>query len=107
MGSRGLWIPALCSVTLEALVGARLGAARARHPLAAKDAGRISVRYSLSLLAISVPLAVWTLASRASREAAAGAAHPSWTIAAAFVAVVVAATPVRWGLMLILGPRRR
>lgn len=68
-GAHSMWAPLGCSVLLEALIGARYGAARVGHPLTPSQRGRLSVYYSLALVAVSLPLAGWLMASKASRDA--------------------------------------
>jgi hypothetical protein len=106
VGSRGFWIPAVCSMVFEAVVGARVGAARTGRALTAAESGQVSAYYSVGLLAISVPLAVWTCVARA-RDAAIASASPNawWALAlpAAFGILAVG----RWGLMVALTPRPR
>jgi|SRR5580658_1855357 hypothetical protein len=102
--SRNLWVPCACSVVLEAIVGARYGAARAGQGLTAVRCARVSACYSALLLAISVPLAVWIIASRPVSSA-----HPSWTLTdvAIALAALAGATVARGALMVVLSPRRR
>jgi Na+-driven multidrug efflux pump len=102
--SRTLWIPCAFSVALEAFVGARYGASRAGQALSAARSFRVSVVYSALLLAVSVPLAMWIIASRP-----ASSAHPSWTITDALfaLAALALATLARSALMVVLSPRRR
>jgi hypothetical protein len=63
VGRRVVWVPLACSMVLEALVGARLGAARIGRPLTLRECTRVSCYYSTGLAALSVPLATWSLAS--------------------------------------------
>jgi hypothetical protein len=105
-GSRGLWIPAACSVVLEAVVGARVGAARIGRALTPAESAYVSAYYSLALLAISVPLAVWTCLARAREVAIAGEGLNAWWALALPAAFGIAALG-RWGLMALLAPRPR
>ena len=72
LGTHAVWLPLGCSVLLEALVGARYGAARMGRPLTPSERGRLSVYYSLALAAVSLALWAWLDASRASRGGASG-----------------------------------
>jgi hypothetical protein len=54
LGQRMLWVPALCSVVLEAIAGARLG-----RPAGFVASAKLSARYSAALVAVSLPLVVW------------------------------------------------
>jgi hypothetical protein len=100
--SRVLWIPAAFSVVLEAAVGARFGAARAGKALDAARSGRVSVTYSVALLALSLPLGAWIVASR---PVSVGHAWSAASAAIALAAMAVLAA-VRWGLMVVFAPRR-
>ena len=100
IGAHSIGVPVGCSVVLEAVSGARLGAARSGGPLTPRQAGRISATYSAGLLAISVPLLGWMEASRRASGAAS-----TWTAArvGAALALFALATLARWGLMTLLG----
>jgi hypothetical protein len=102
--SRNLWVPCALSVAFEALVGARYGATRAGQALTVARSARVSAYYSALLLAISVPLAVWIIASRPVSSA-----HPSWTLVdvAVALAALAAATIARTAVMVVVAPRRR
>jgi hypothetical protein len=104
LGLGSIGVPLGISVALEALAGARVGA-RKLGPLTVRALGQISLKYSLGLLAISVPMVVWMAAAHRVEGQA-----PFWTPGALALAVVVlaVATLVRWGLMVVLapGPRR-
>jgi hypothetical protein len=105
IGSHGLWIPAACSVVLEAAVGARYGAARLGHALTRRERGRLSIFYSIALVAVSLPLAGWLAASRLAPQilvagASAGRVAAIVSIAAGAVA---AATGARFALMGLFG----
>jgi len=104
LASRSLWVPCALSVVLEALVGARYGAARAGQRLTAARSARVAACYSALLLAISAPLAVWIVASSPVSQA-----HPSWTLVdvAVALAALAAATVARAALMVVFSPRRR
>ena len=111
VGSRSLWIPLVCSVFLEALVGARYGAARGA-PLDARKCARVSWTYSLVLAGVSVPLLVWIAASHAAAITG-GIGYSFVTPLRVLGAVVafVASTAGRAGLMIFFvsraGTRRR
>ncbi len=103
IGAHHLWIPLSFSVLLEALAGARAGAARSRRALTSRESARVSVTYSLGLALVSVPLAVWIVASHP-----AGGAFEGVTFArvALGLAVLVLCTCARWVLMVGFAPRR-
>jgi hypothetical protein len=102
LGVGSIGLPIGCSVTLEAVVGARLGAAKSGGTLTPRQAARIGFTYSGALLAVSVFLLVWMEMARTS-----GGGAPSWTAGRAALALVLfaAATLARWGLMVALAPR--
>ncbi len=107
VGSRSFWIPLVCSVVLEALVGARY-APRGAPPLDARRCARVSWTYSLVLAGVSTPLLVWILASHA--DAVPGGVSyslltPGFVVAA--LAGFAAATAGRAGLMIAFATRRR
>jgi hypothetical protein len=104
VGRRVLWVPAACSVVLEALAGARLAAARLGHPLAPAQCGRLSAYYSVALAAIAVPLWGWTLLAKAP-SASMGPAS-ALPMLALVVGALIAATVVRFALMVLFSPRR-
>jgi hypothetical protein len=107
LGSRIIWVPLACSVLLEAVVGARYGAARVGHPLTASQRGRLSIYYSLALAAVSLPLAAWLVASRASREnvpSTVVSSHEVALWAGVALAGLLVYTAVRYALMTVLGP---
>jgi hypothetical protein len=110
LGAHSVWAPLGCSVLLEALIGARYGAARVGHPLTPSQRGRLSVYYSLALVAVSVPLAGWLAASNASRDASVVGPTPHelavWLGIGAVGLVVY--TVARYGLMGLFSsaPRR-
>ena len=107
LGTRTLWIPLVCSVVLEAVVGARFGA-RGGPPLDAQRCARVSWTYSLVLAGVSLPLLVWIAASHAA--AVAGGVGYSFVTPAHFVGALVAfvaATAARAGLMIALVTRGR
>ena len=110
LDAHSMWAPLACSVLLEALIGARYGAARVGHPLTPSQRGRLSVYYSLALVAVSVPLAGWLAASKASRDASVVGPTPHeiavWLGLGALG--LVAYTAARYGLMaLFSSPPRR
>jgi len=108
IGSRGFWIPAGCSVVLEAIAGARIGAARVHQRLTSRRVARLSATYSLVLVSLCVPLAVWSSASLPVEARA----HVSWTTEGVALAAgaLALATALRAGLMLaalvFTAPRR-
>ena len=104
LGRRLLWVPAACSVVLEALVGARLGAARAGAPLTKEQALRLSVYYSIGLGGVSLPLWGWFALSHAAPGAAAaagGGVGMAGTVGVVLAALLVG-TFVRFGLMVLV-----
>jgi hypothetical protein len=103
IGRHVVWVPLAFSVVLEAVVGARFGAARVGHPLTAPERARLSLYYSAGLLALSVPLAGWIAASKATPAQLAGAGSgPQLLVALALVLAVAAAwTAIRYVLMTI------
>jgi hypothetical protein len=101
-----MWAPLGCSVLLEAVIGARYGAARVGHPLTSGQRGRLSIYYSLALTAVSLPLAGWLKASSLSRDQVSGvsvSSHDLVWVAIALVGLVVY-TAVRYGLMAVFSP---
>jgi hypothetical protein len=99
--SHSRWIPAVCSVVLEAIAGARLGATRSGGPLSVAQSVRLSATYSGALVAVSIPLAVWVAAARPAL--ASGIVAHGWPAAfGAVLAVVAIATVARSGLMVVL-----
>jgi hypothetical protein len=103
LGSGSIGIPVGLSVALEAVAGARLGAARSGGALTPRQAARISVTYSGALLAISVPLVVWMEAAHTANGGGRAWTPTAFGVAIALLAV---ATVVRWGLMVVLSRRR-
>lgn len=105
-----LWVPLAFSVVLEALVGARLGAARVGHPLTSAERARLSVQYTVGLTAVSIPLAGWIAASKAThgRLFAGGDASLHRVAVALGLVLAVAAlcTMVRYALMTVFSWRR-
>jgi hypothetical protein len=109
LGTHGMWAPLACSVVLEALVGARYGAARVGHRLTPSQRGRLSVYYSLALVGVSLPLAVWLMAARLSRNPFSDvsvSSHDTVWVALAVVGVLVY-TAARYGLMALFSPAGR
>jgi len=106
LGTHVVWVPLGCSILLEALVAARYGAARVGHPLTRGERGRLSVYYSLALLAVSLPLVGWLAASNASREELSGLHVPQNLAVWAAVALggLVACTTLRYALMALFAP---
>jgi hypothetical protein len=102
---RILWVPLACSVVLEAIVGARFGAARLLRPLTWPECGRLSLYYSAGLATVSLPLAVWTLASSPSLVRGT-AAHDVIVAIGIALAGLAVATAIRQALMSLLSWRR-
>jgi hypothetical protein len=105
IGHRVIWVPLLCSVVLEAVVGARFGAVRIARPLTWRECGRLSAYYSTALGTVSMPLAVWTLASNPSLAHGIAARDVIAGIGIA-LAVLAGATVCRQALMTLLSRRR-
>jgi hypothetical protein len=109
IGSRAFWTPIACSVGLEGFAGARVAASRLGRPLTPRESGLVTLAYSLALLAISIPLAIWIRASSVTFAAAgssAGGAFP-WTLRGLVLGLVTlaAATLVRWAVLVACTPR--
>jgi hypothetical protein len=103
VGTRSFWIPLMCSVALEAVVGARFGGQGASRLVDPSQCTRVSITYSLAFLALSVPLAFWVGASHVDTVSG-GVGLSFFTpghIALALVALA-AATAARAGLMIAL-----
>ncbi len=98
--SRAIFVPAICSVLFEALVGARYTRSRVTRALTSSDWGRLSAYYSAALAFFTVPLALWSAASR-SPQAPLGDVNPTSLVGIVAV-VLVAATLARWALMTLL-----
>jgi hypothetical protein len=103
VGHRAVVVPIVCSVLLEALVGARLTRSQVTRSLTVGDWGRLSAYYSMALALLSVPLALWTAASR-SPQAPFGGNNPA-SILSLVLGVLVVLTLLRWGLMTLFGRR--
>jgi hypothetical protein len=104
LGRTSIGIPFGIGVALEALAGARVAVKRSGR-LTPREAGRLSLTYSVGLLAVSVPMVVWMDASHRAEGRA-----TFWTPGTLAVAVVLVAiaTVARWGLMVLLTrPRGR
>jgi hypothetical protein len=108
VGARVVWIPLACSVLLEALVGARFGAARLGQPLTRAQCARLSAYYSACLAVVTLPLWGWTAATRESSPSAGVAAAASGLAGYAVLAVaaLLVATFARAGLLMLLTPKR-
>jgi hypothetical protein len=105
--SHSVWAPLACSVLLEALIGARYGAARVGHPLTASERGRLSIYYSLALVAVSLPLAVWLTASRHGRLPGVSVSSQDLVWVAIALVGLVVYTAARYGLMALFSPHAR
>jgi hypothetical protein len=108
LGTRGLWIPIVCSVLLEAVCGVRFGGPKGDRLTDPAQCLRVSITYSVAFASVSVPLAIWVGASHA--EGVPGGVGLSFvtptTVAAALVVLVVAAF-ARAGLMMAIVRRLR
>jgi hypothetical protein len=91
-------------VALEAVVGARMGAARSGGALTPAQVRRICMTYSAGLLGISVPTLVWIEAAHTASGTARAWNLPRLLLALGLFAF---ATLARWALMLVLSRRRR
>ncbi|HXN30602.1 MAG TPA: hypothetical protein VN894_02025 [Polyangiaceae bacterium] len=104
LGRRVVWVPLGCSVVLEALVGARFGASRIGHRVRWGEWGQVSAYYSGCLVALTLPLAAWTVAYN-RRLAAAGSSREVAMALAVVLAAVVGATVLRHALMALFASR--
>jgi hypothetical protein len=93
LGQRMLWVPALCSVVFEAIVGARVG-----RPAGIAASARLSARYSAALLAVSLPLAVWVAVEKS---------YDVPRVALLALAAIAAATVLRAALLSAFSFTRR
>jgi hypothetical protein len=107
LGRKVVWVPLACSVLLEAIVAARLGAARLGEEWTSAQRGRLSAYYSLGLAAVTLPLALWIAASD-GRSLAPAPMATSHVVEALVVVLAAfgAATLLRWGLMSLFTRRR-
>ncbi|HEX8793173.1 MAG TPA: hypothetical protein VF765_19650 [Polyangiaceae bacterium] len=105
LGRKVLWVPLAISVLLEALVAARLGAARMGEEWTSAQRGRLSAYYSLGLAAVTLPLAVWVAASDGVSLAPTMATRNVVLALVVALAAFAAATLLRWGLMSLFTPR--
>jgi hypothetical protein len=108
IGSRGLWIPAACSVVLEAVVGARFGGLGGVPRLDRAQCFRVSMNFSLMLLILSAPLLVWVGASH--MDAVPGGVGLSFVTplrAAVAVVVLATATVIRASLLSLFARKAR
>lgn len=102
-------LPLVCSLLLEALVGARYAAARMGHPLTPPERRSVTIYYSLALVGVSVPLAVWLVAARVSNEGTPAPVVSSTDLAlwgAVGLVGLAVYTAARYGLMGVFAPRR-
>jgi hypothetical protein len=107
-GRHALWVPFACSLLLEAAVGAHYGAARAGRPLTARERGRISGTYTLTLFVVSVPLAMWLSASgHLPMPQVSASTRQVALAAAAAVALALAYTALRFFVMGLFARRSR
>jgi hypothetical protein len=106
LGRRALWVPLGCSVVLEAWVGARFGGRRVSKPLTWSEWGRASAYYSGCLLALSLPLAAWTIAYNRGLVGAASSRDVAMALGVV-LSWLVAATLLRHALMILFASRGR
>lgn len=107
LGRKVLWVPLAFSVLLEAIVAARLGAARLGREWTSAQRGRLSAYYSLGLAAVTLPLAMWVAASDGKSLAPAPMATQDVMKALVIVLAGFAAiTLLRWALMSLFTRRR-
>jgi hypothetical protein len=104
VGRRVLWVPAACSVLLEALAGARVASARLRRPLTPAESARLSAYYSVVLAAVGVPLWGWTLMAKAPGVSV--TPGRALSMLALVIGALAAATVVRFALVVLFSPRR-
>jgi hypothetical protein len=104
LGIGTIGVPIGCSVALDSLAGARIGAAKSGGSLTPRQAARIAFTYSGGLLVVSLLILAWMDVARTA------AGRPSaWTpgrLALALGVFAVAAV-ARCGLMVALAPRSR
>jgi hypothetical protein len=107
MGSRSFWVPIGSSVVFEGIAGARVAASRWGRPLTVRESWRVSLMYSLAWLAITAPLAVWVCLSRG--PVSGSLPGPMWTLGGLALALgaLVAATLLRWAVLVASAPRTR
>jgi len=103
LGRHLVWVPVACSVLFEAIVGERFGASRLGRALTLSDRGRLSGYYSVCLGALTIPLLVWTAASRKPDAPFGG--HDPLVAVALCIAALAALTVLRVGLMPIFAGR--
>ncbi len=99
-----VWVPALCSVLLEAVVGVRYGTPIDGHALTRGDCGRLSAYYSTGLGILTIPLLVWTAAARSPGSPFGG--FDANLVVLLAIAAFAGLAVVRWGLMSVLLQRR-
>jgi hypothetical protein len=104
LGLGSIGVPLGCSVAFEAVVGARMGAARSGGALTPAQARRICMKYSAGLLGILVPTLVWIETVHTVNGSA-----RVWTLPRLLLALglFASATLARWALMVVLSRRRR
>ena len=103
LGRHLVWVPVACSVLLEAVVGERYGASRVGHALTMSDRGRLSAYYSVCLGSLTIPLLVWTAASRKPDAPVGG--HDPMVAVALGIALLAVLTVLRVVLMGLFGRR--
>jgi hypothetical protein len=103
LGRHLVWVPMACSVVLEAVVGERFGASRVGHSLTLSDRGRLSGYYSVCLGALTIPLLMWTAASRKPDAPFGG--HDPVVAVGLCVALLAVLTVLRAALMTLFGRR--
>lgn len=105
LGWHQLWLPALFSVVLEALAGARGSASRRGRPLTSHESLRLSVTYSIGLFVVTLFLGVWTLLARPAGSAPVPVPLPPALLLPVLVVAAALATALRWGLMITFAPK--
>jgi hypothetical protein len=106
LDSRGLWIPAACSVLLEGAIGARFGGLNGEPRLDRAQALKVSMTYSLTILVVSAPLLVWVgLSHIEAVPEGVGLSFLTPLRVAVAVAVLAVATAVRAALFVLVAPR--
>jgi hypothetical protein len=102
IGTRGVWIPAACSVVLEALVGSRFSGANGLPRLDWAQSLRRSVTYTVVLVCVSAPLLLWVGASHAEAVPnGVGLSFFTPTAVALALVVLAVATAIRAALLTV------
>jgi hypothetical protein len=99
----------VCSALFEALVAERFCAARMGRRLTVAERRSLTIRYSLALAGISLPLVGWLAASKATPAQLSSAgyvtSYATALVAAGLLVGLVVYTALRYALMTFLSPR--